>query len=334
MKTTKIPAGSRIRTLATAPLNDYAQSAFSKLGEVIVASDASEDALIEQIGDATAMVVRGAAPITARVLDAAPNLRVMGRTGVGYDTIDVDAATARGIPLVYTPGVGARAVAEAGMTFMLALCKRTLEWDAQLKRGNWDSRYQMQGGDLDGKTLGIVGFGRIGQALAQMTKPFEMKVIAYDPFADAAQATQDDIELVNLDELLERSDFVSLHCPQTPETRGLINGARIAQMRRGAFLINLARGGVIESLDVLHQGLASGQLAGVALDVFDPAPPDIEHPLFKMANCITSPHSMATTLGAMTRIFKSMTDDMLSILAGEAPRFVANPETLKTAATA
>jgi D-3-phosphoglycerate dehydrogenase / 2-oxoglutarate reductase len=284
--------------------------------------------MAREIAGSLALVLRGQAPITAKVMDGAPGLKVIGRTGVGYDTIDIAAATARGIPVVFTPGVGARAVAEATIAFMLALCKMVPFWDRQLKAGNWKARYAQQGRDLDGKTLGIVGFGRIGQLVAEMARPFNMTILAHDPYALPARAAELGVELADLDDLMARADFISLHCPPTPETQGFINRRRLELVKPGTYLINLARGSVIESLDLLDEMMTNGQLGGVALDVFEPAPPDVSHPLFKHENCITAPHAMATTVGAMTRIFRSMADDMAAILEGRKPQFVVNPQVL------
>ncbi len=318
---------SRPKIFSTARLDDYSEKVLGQFGELVFASDTSEPALVEQIDGAIAFVARGGTlPIRDVVINASPLLRVIGRTGVGYDNVDVAAATARKIPVIYTPGAGSRAVAEGAMTFMLALCKMLPFWDQQLKTGNWKSRLEVQGRDLDGHTLGIIGFGRIGQLLAEMARPFNMNVVAYDPFVPQERATAIGVTMVELDALFRTADFVSIHCPPTPENIGLINRATLAKMKRGSYLVNLSRGSLVESLDVLYEALQSGQLAGVGLDVFDPAPPDITHPIFKCQNCLTSPHSMATTAGAMTRIFKSMADDMAAVLRGERPKFVVNPE--------
>jgi len=315
--------------LATAPIDDYATAALAEFGTLKIAPDLQEATIAGMMDGVVALVVRGAAPITAAVIDKADALRVIGRTGVGYDTVDIAAATRRGIPVVYTPGAGARAVAEAAIGFMLALSKRMLFFDQQLKAGNWKSRYEVQGGDLDGKTLGIIGLGRIGRLVAAMAKPFDMTVIAYDPYLTAPEGAARGARLVALDDLLRQSDFISMHCPMTAETKGMINAQRLQGVKPGAYFVNLARGGVVESLDCIDAALRSGRLAGAALDVFDPSPPDTAHPLFANANCLTSPHAIATTQAAMTRIFKSMADDMAAILHGKAPQFVVNPEVLQ-----
>lgn len=316
------------RILITQPVDDYCRQHLSRFGHVEQAPDMTVETLKREIASATALVVRGQAPITREVIEAATQLKVIGRTGVGYDTIDISAASDRGIPVVYTPGVGARAVAEAAMAFMLSLCKSIGYWDTELKAGHWATRYSVQGRDLDGQTLGIIGLGRIGSLVARMAQPFEMRVIAYDPYLDPAIGNSLGVEMMGLDQVLAQSDFLTLHCPENDETRGFINREKLEQLKAGAYLINLARGGVIESLDVVDDLLRSGHLRGAALDVFNDEPPDPRHPLFTNPKCLVSPHSMATTLGAMTRIFRSMTDDMVAILEGRPPQHVVNPQVL------
>ncbi len=314
--------------LATQVLDDYANSVLQTFAPLKVAKDMNEATLCQEVAHAIGLVVRGQAPITAAVIDAAPHLKVIGRTGVGYDTIDIAAATRRGIPVVYTPGVGARAVAEATLGFMLALCKMITYWDSELKAGNWNARYQAQGRDLDGKTLGIVGLGRIGKLVAQMAQPFNMRIVAFDPYIDPATGTALGVTMLDMDSVLQQADFLTLHCPQNAETLGFINRPQLEKLKPGSYLINLARGGVIDSLDTVDALLRNGHLRGAALDVFNDEPCDTRHPLFQNSNLLVSPHAMATTLGAMTRIFKAMSDDMAAILQGHPPENVVNPETL------
>ena len=316
------------RVLATGPLDDYANSVLEKFGELVFVPDTSESTLLEWMEGAVVLAVRGVPTINAAVINRSENLKIIGRTGVGYNNIDIAAATERRIPVVYTPGAGARAVAEASMAYMLALTKKVVHWDQQLKADNWKSRYEAQGGDLDGATLGIVGLGRIGQILASMANAFEMRILAFDPFVNQKTAHGLGIQLTELDDLLAQSDFVCLHCAQTEDTTGLINRERLDRIKRGAFLINLARGGVVDNLDVLHEALNDGRLAGVALDVFEPEPPDVSHPIFQSERCLFSPHAMAQSQRAMKNIMRSMADDIATFFRGERPRFVVNPEVL------
>jgi phosphoglycerate dehydrogenase-like enzyme len=310
----------------TAPIDQIAIDVLKPFGEFAVAADPGEEALVAVVKEATALIVRGGSIATARVIGAGPHLKVIARPGIGYETVDIQAATARRIPVVYVPAAGARAVAEGAATFMIALAKRIVQWDQECKRGNWDSRYASKPGDLDGAMLGIIGLGNSGQVLAQMMRPFNMRILAYDPYASRDRARELGVELVSFEEMLPKSDFVSLHVPVTPETRALINRRTIKLFKPGACLINIARGKLIESLDLLVEALESGALAGVGLDVFEPEPPDFNHPLFRQPNCLTSPHALAMTTGAMFKVFKSMAEDVAAVLSGNRPRFVVNPE--------
>jgi phosphoglycerate dehydrogenase-like enzyme len=310
------------------PIGEVAIEILNPYGDIVVAQDSSEEALLRILQGAVGLVLRGDGIGSARVIETASQLKVIGRSGVGYDNVDIQAANARRIPVIITPGANSQAVAEAALAFMLALCKKMIHWDTQLKQGNWRSRFEQSSGDLEGATLGIIGFGRIGRKLAELIRPFSMTVLAYDPFVTKETAGALDVELVEFDELLTRSDFVSIHALLNEDTRGLINKARLSLMKPGSYLINLARGAIIESLDVLYAALKNGHLAGVGLDVFDPEPPDIDHAIFKLDNCLTSPHAICMSKRAMYRSFKMMAEDMATVLDGRQPRFVANPEVL------
>lgn len=314
------------KILKTGPLDDYADQVLGKIGDVVTVPDTSEGTLLEWIDEAVALIVRGVPKISAEVIRRGADLQVIGRSGVGYSNIDIAAATARRIPVVYAPGAGARAVAEASVTFMLSLTKKVLHWDQQMKSGNWESRFESMGGDLFGATVGIVGFGRIGQLVATMVRPFEMRTLVFDPFVAEDTAKQLQAELVDLETLVSQADFICLHCAETPETTGLINRELMEKVKRGAYLINLARGGIIESLDVLYDALEEGRLAAVALDVFEPEPPDVSHPIFRSEKCLTAPHALAGTAGAMSNIFRMMADGVAGCFRGEQPECVVNPE--------
>ena len=310
------------------PVGQVAVDILKSYGHIVVAEDSSEEALLRILDGAVGLILRGDGIGSSKVIETATDLKVIGRSGVGYDKVDIEAANARGIPVVITPGANSQAVAEAALTYMLALCKKMIHWDIQLKQGNWRSRFEQSPGDLEGATLGIIGFGRIGQKLAELIRPFGMTVLAHDPFAAAQTAQKLDVALVEVDEIFKKSDFVSIHALLNADTRGLINRQRLALMKPGAFLINLARGAIVESLDALHDALTDGPLAGVALDVFDPEPPDVSHPIFKLQNCLTSPHAICMSNGAMHRSFKMMAEDMAAVLQGRKPQYVANPEAL------
>jgi len=317
------------KIVGTGPIDQVAIDILRPFGEVVVAPNTKEESVIPLLDEAVALVVRGDGKVTARLIAAGRHLKVIARSGVGYENVDIAVASERKIPVVYTPGAGARAVAEAAMALMLALCKHIVHWDQQLKAGNWKSRHQMKNGDLDDATLGIIGAGRIGQLLAQMARPFNMTVLAYDPYADAERAAERGIELVPLDDLLKQADFISLHAVATDETRGLINRQRLKLIKRGSYLVNLARGQLIDGLDCLYEAMQDGRLAGVGLDVFDPEPARVNHPIFELPNCLTAPHALAMTYRAMERVFRSMAEDIAAVLTGKQPRFVVNPEVMR-----
>jgi D-3-phosphoglycerate dehydrogenase / 2-oxoglutarate reductase len=318
--------GMPLRIVATGPVDAGATNILAPHGALVVASSGDEATLLPLMSQALGLIVRGGGVATDAMIAAAPNLRVIGRSGVGYDSVDIGAATARGIPVVYVPGMGARAVAEAAVTLILSLAKNLFWWDRQIRAGNWQARFHSQPEDVAGSVIGIVGLGNIGTLLAELLAPFHARLVAYDPLVKAEKAHRSHVELTSLESLLEISDFVSLHAPLTGETRGMVNRGALERMKQGAFLINLARGGLIENLDVLLEFLQNGKLAGAALDVFDPEPPDHRHPIFAQANVIVSPHALGMTAGTMRDIFASMASDMAAVLEGRTPRFVVNPE--------
>ena len=314
--------------MITGPVGEVVERELSPFGELVVTPDIEETTFVRLAAGAVAVVCRGEARITGTVIDAAPELRVIGRTGVGVDSIDVAAATARGIPVINTPGANARSVAEGALTFTLVLLKEVFHWDRQVRAGNWSARYELITRDLEDTVLGIVGFGNIGRTLASLALPLGLKVVASDPFVSAEDARAAGVTLLPLEELLARADVVSLHATLTAETEGLINAATLALMKPDAVLINLGRGGLIGGLDILHRALESGRLRAVALDTFEPEPPDLGHPIFRHERCICSPHVLGLTPGAMQRIYVSMAQDMAAVLAGRRPRYCVNPDTV------
>ena len=314
--------------LATAPIDQTAIDILSPYGEIITAPDDSEDTLVSLAADAEVIVVRGVAQITETVIEAADKLKVIGRPGVGINNIDIACATARGIPVVFTPGANSRAVAEAAMAFLLALAKRVTYWDSQTKANKWNSRYHSMNDDLEGTTLGIVGFGNIGQQLARLATPFDMKIIACDPYTSPEIATELGVQMVPLDELIKRSKYISLHTVLTPETEGMINDKNLQYLQTGSYLINLSRGEAIDSLDTILEALNDGRLAGAGLDVFVPEPADISHPIFKHPNFLTAPHVASLTKNAIDTIHLWMANDIKAVLEGERPKNLVNPEVL------
>ncbi|MCL5045243.1 MAG: phosphoglycerate dehydrogenase, partial [Actinobacteria bacterium] len=238
-------------------------------------------------GDYEAIVTRSETKVTAEVIAAAPKLKVVGRAGVGVDNIDVQAATEKGILVVNVPGANTVAAAEHALALILALARHVPQACDDLKGGNW-KRSKFAGVELRGKTLGIIGLGRIGTEVANRARAFEMRILAYDPYVTPARAEKIGAEVVPLEALLRESDFVSLHTAKTQETTGLLGPEEIAAMKEGARLINCARGGLVDE-DALYSALKEGKLAGAALDVFAQEPPG-KHPLFELPNVIAAPH--------------------------------------------
>ena len=248
--------------------------------------------LPEELADADALVVRSAVQVDAALLEHAPKLRVIGRAGVGVDNIDTAAATHRGIVVMNTPGANAVAVAELTLGLMIAMCRKIPAANETMHAGKWDKK-SLQGSELRGKTLGIVGLGRIGLEVARRAKAFGMDLIAYDPFLAQAIARENDVTLTNLDDVFNSSDFLTLHVGLTPQTEGLINATSIAIMKPGVRIVNCARGELIVD-SALAAALQSGKVAGAALDVFHQEPLK-DSPYFAIPSVVLSPHIAGAT---------------------------------------
>ncbi len=269
-------------------------------------------------------------PLKAADIASAPRLKAVGRIGVGYDAVDVDALNARGIPLMTCGTDNSPTVAECVMFMMLELCKRGATMNAIPRQGRWAQRYEQLPTELLGKTLLIIGFGRIGTRVARRCLAMEMKVEVHDPYVPADAVRVAGCEpAADLDAALGRADFVTLHCPKNKETTGLFDAARIARMKPGARLINTARGGLVDEA-ALHAALAAGRLAGAGVDVFSPEPPLTDNPLFTLANVVVSPHMAGNTLESLDRKSLTVVRNLLSVLDGSPNReFVVNPEVLR-----
>jgi D-3-phosphoglycerate dehydrogenase len=246
-------------------------------------------------------------------LERAARLKVVGRAGVGLDNVDLETATARGVIVMNTPGANAIATCEHTFAMILALCRKIPQADASLRRGEW-ARSRFLGAQLYRKTLGIIGLGRIGQQVAQRAQAFGMDVLGYDPYISADLAHELGVTLVSLDELLSRSDFITLHALLTPETRGLIGREALARVKPGARLINCARGELVDEA-ALVEALASGRLAGAALDVYSTEPPT-DNPLLTLDNVVLTPHLGASTEEAQRDVSLQIVDQVLDALRG------------------
>ncbi|MDY7095035.1 MAG: phosphoglycerate dehydrogenase [Acidobacteriota bacterium] len=269
--------------------------------------------LKEMLPEYDALVVRSGTKVTADVLAEGKKLRVVGRAGIGVDNVDVEAATERGILVVNAPTANMMSATEHTFALLLALARKVPPADASMKSGTWD-RKSFVGTELQGKTLGVVGFGRIGQRVARRARAFEMKVLAYDPYLDEAVARREEVEALPLEELLKRSDVVTLHTPLTPQTRNLLNAERLRQMKRGAMLINCGRGGTVDETALLEL-LEEGYLAGAGLDVYSNEPVT-DFTLARHPNVVATPHIGAQTREAQLRIASDTAEMVLKALDG------------------
>ena len=262
---------------------------------------------------AVGAIVRAAYVVDKAAMDAMPALKVIARTGVGYDLVDIAEADARGIPVLITPGSNTNAVAEGVMAHALHLSKRLGPLTSLVVSGKFDQRTKYPVGDLEGATLGIIGYGRIGKRVAHLAAAFGMKILAFDPFAQVPS----EIASASLDELIAASDFITLHIPLTPESAGIMSAERIAMMRDGAILINCSRGGLID-LDAALAALNSGEIGGLGLDVFDPEPP-VHHPIFDHENVVLTPHVMGLSKKATVATFIDAARGVRDVLDGKEP---------------
>ena len=262
-----------------------ASAGFNKFIEPPGGPQLTDDQLRAGLPRADAMIA-GGEPLTAEMLDLAPNLRVIARTGVGYDTVDIAAATARRIPVTITPGTNHGSVAEQAFGLLLSLTRDIVKNDRMIKAGGWDRNLVRP---IRGQTLGIVGLGRIGRAVAARAAAFEMRIVAFDPVENPEFDARLGITRLGLEGCFVASDVVSLHLPLTPATQGIINRRTLALMRPGAILINTSRGGLINEAD-LYESIRSGHLAGAGLDVLCNEPPEPDNPLLTLDNVIISPH--------------------------------------------
>jgi D-3-phosphoglycerate dehydrogenase len=260
----------------------------------------TKDTLNAEIADADALIVRSATKVTADLLDKAPRLRAVGRAGVGVDNIDLDAATARGVLVMSTPGGNAISVAEHAFALLLALARQVPRLDKAMHEGRWE-KSSAAGTEVRGKTLGLIGLGRIGSEVAIRADAFDMRVLGFDPYISEAAAREAQVELVPLEKLFAESDFISLHTALSPATQNLINAATLAQMKKGARIINTARGELIDEA-ALAEALKSGHLAGAAMDVFVQEPPPKDSLLMAMPNVLATPHVAGSTVEAQEEV--------------------------------
>ena len=256
--------------------------------------------LLDEVANSDALITRSGTSVTQELVNAGTRLRIVGRAGVGLDNVDVEACTARGILVINAPTANILSATEHTMAMMLALCRNIPEAHASVRRGEW-TRAKFMGIELSGKTLGVIGLGRIGTRVTARARAFDMRVIAYDPYVASTVFEKAGTKQQTLDELLAQADVITVHTPLTEETRGMLGAAEIAKMKDGVIVLNIARGGIYEE-GALADALNSGRVAGAAIDVYVDEPPVPDHPLLTAKNIILSPHIGANTIEAQDRV--------------------------------
>ncbi|MGN6361800.1 MAG: phosphoglycerate dehydrogenase, partial [Thermomicrobiales bacterium] len=302
------------KILVSDPLAEAGLEILQRAAQVDVRTGLQPDELCRILPDYDALIVRSETKVTADVLAAGKNLRVVTRAGVGTDNIDVPAATERGVLVLNTPGPNAIAAAEHTLAMMLAVLRHVPRADASLHAGRWE-RKAFVGAELYHKTLGILGLGRIGREVAHRARAFGADILVYDPFITPASAEAIGARATTLDDLLAHADIVTLHLPLSPETTGIIGATQLARMKRGAYLVNCARGGLVDE-EALVEALRGGRLAGAALDVFVHEPP-VGSPLLELPNVVVTPHLAASSAEAQLGVGIYAAETTLAALHGE-----------------
>jgi D-3-phosphoglycerate dehydrogenase len=294
--------------------------------EPVILSDNSVETTKRLVADVEGIILRTNIKVTREIVDAAPHLKIISRTGVGVDNVDVPAATEKGILVCHTPGLNAPSVAEQTLALILSLAKQLKMMDNAVRTGNWQIRYASKSVDLEGKMLGLVGVGRIGSSVAQKCRlAFNMKVIAYDPYVKQVEG----VELCSsLDQVFREADFVSIHVPYMKETHHLVDARLLGLMKPDSCLINTSRGEVVDE-KALIEVLKNASIAGAGLDVFEKEPPSSDNPLFKFDNVISSPHSAALSRECELKLAMAAAQAVVDYAEGKQPKYVYNRKELQ-----
>jgi D-3-phosphoglycerate dehydrogenase / 2-oxoglutarate reductase len=303
----RVVATDRVSKKGLAPLRDDDRF------EVVLIKDSSDPDFAAELKTAAGLIVRSATRVDASVLDTAPDLRVVGRAGVGVDNIDVAAASGRGVAVMNSPGGNTISAAELTMALMLAVARRVTDADRSIREGKWE-RSGLQGVELRGKTLGVIGAGRIGWEVARRCRAFGMDVIIYDPYLAPERIEELHPHLVTFDRLIESADVISLHVPLNAETRGLIGEHALGRMKKGAFVLNVSRGGVVEET-ALARALGEGRIAGAGLDVYEHEPLSPDSSLLSAPNLVMTPHLGASTKEAQIQVAREVARSVRAALA-------------------
>jgi len=312
-----------MKVLVTDPIPDEAIERMRSEGlEVNVKTGISENELVSVIPEYNALVVRSGTKVTKRVIEAAKNLKIIGRAGVGVDNIDIQAATEHGIVVVNAPGGNSVSTAEHTLALIFSVVRKIPQAHKSVREGKWE-RKKFIGRELRGKTIGVIGLGKVGFEVAKRAKALEMNVLAYDPYISEERAKEIGAKLANLEEVLKNADIVTIHVPKTKETENLISYESISIMKDGAYLINCARGGIVDE-GALYKALKEGKLAGAALDVYKKEPPDASNPLFSLESVVTTPHLGASTKEAQISVGMIIADEIINMAKGLPVRNAVN----------
>ncbi len=312
-----------MKVLVADPISEEAIVVMRNAGlEVDVKTDLSQEELIKIIPEYDALIVRSRTKVTREIIESAEKLKIIGRAGVGVDNIDIEAATERGIIVVNAPGGNTVSAAEHTLGLMFAVARKIPQADRSVKEGKWD-RKKFMGVELRGKTIGIIGLGRIGYEVAKRVRALEMNILAYDPYVSEERAKAVGAKLVSLEELLKNSDFITIHVPKTKETENLISYKEFEMMKDGVYIINAARGGIVDE-KALFDAIIKGKVAGAALDVYEKEPPDPDNPLLKLDNVVTTPHIGASTREAQISVGMMIAEDLINFSKGLPVRNAVN----------
>ncbi|NYT19733.1 MAG: phosphoglycerate dehydrogenase [Methanosarcinales archaeon] len=315
-----------MKVLISDSLSEEGVSKLQEHFDVDVSTGLSEDELVEKIVDFDALVIRSGTQVTKRVIEAADNLKIVGRAGVGVDNIDIDAATEKGIIVVNAPEGNMLSAAEHTIAMMMSMARNIPQANASLKAKKWE-RKNFMGVEVNGKTLGVIGLGRIGAEVAKRAQGMEMDILAYDPFITEERAKAMGVELTTVDDIAKRADFITVHTPLTKETRNILDAAQFDMMKSNARVINCARGGIINE-EALADALKAGKIAGAAIDVFTSEPP-FECPFLDLDNVIVTPHLGASTEEAQVNVAVSVAEEVVSVLNGGSARNTINIPAVK-----
>ena len=315
-----------MKILVTDKLADEAISLLKEKGFEIKYEELDHDGILNEIADYDGMIVRSRTKVTSDIIEkgASGNLKVIGRAGIGVDNIDVETASKHGIYVVNSPTGSTASVAELAIAHMLSLSRHLVRADNTMKKGEW-AKKQLKGFELFNKTLGLVGSGNIAQHVAKIARGFGMNILVYSPHCTDEKAERMGGKRVDLEELLKNSDYVSLHIPHTQDTHHLINKERLLLMKNTAYLINCARGGVVDE-KALYEVLSEKRIAGAAIDVFEEEPPSPDNPLLKLDNVVLSPHIGAATKEGQIRAGVICAEQVIKVLNGEEPDYWVNRE--------